>query len=275
MKVALVTGTNSGFGLLICLELLKAGFHVVATMRRKENSGELLQRVEALELQAYLDVKTMDVTNHNHISSVKQEVEKTYGHVDVLVNNAGYCQGGFLEDVSLTEWRAQFDVNVDGVFRVTQAFLPLLKASASARIINISSVSGLFGFPGLSPYCSSKFALEGLSESLRLELLPDNIYVSLVEPGSYKTRIWKKSLAHIEAGKMNDTPFKRTVLKEAERSASTEADPVDVARLTASIACAKKPKFRYPIGKGVKQLFHIKKYVPQSWIEKVVMRKLR
>ncbi|UJW59452.1 SDR family oxidoreductase [Bacillus sp. A116_S68] len=275
MKVALVTGTNSGFGLLICLELLKAGFHVVATMRRKENSGELLQRVEALELQAYLDVKTMDVTNHNHIISVKQEVEKTYGHVDVLVNNAGYCQGGFLEDVSLTEWRAQFDVNVDGVFRVTQAFLPLLKASASARIINLSSISGLFGFPGLSPYCSSKFALEGLSESLRLELLPENIYVSLVEPGSYKTRIWKKSLAHVKADKMNDAPIKRAVLKEAEKSASTEADPVDVARLTASIASAKKPKFRYRIGKGVKQLSFIKKYVPQSWIEKAVLMKLR
>ncbi|MFC4402941.1 SDR family oxidoreductase [Gracilibacillus xinjiangensis] len=273
MKTVLITGANSGFGLLTAIELLKKGHHVIATMRNIVNKDELIEEAEKLGAYDRLSVYQLDVTNLAEIQLVKANIESCYGKLDVLINNAGYCQGGFVSDLALEEWQNQFDVNVHGVLRVTSEMLPLLQRPVKANIINISSVSGMIGFPGLSAYCSSKFALEGFSESLRLELLQENIFVSLIEPGSYQTKIWEKSLSSIDTDEM-DTDLKQAVLSYAKKSAHSSPDPIEVARLISRICDKEKVKFRYPIGKGSKLLSTAKRLLPWSLLEKLILRNL-
>lgn len=274
LKIALVTGAGSGFGYLTTLTLLEEGMHVIATMRTLQTEQKLRQDAEDRGVAGRLTILQMDVTNHDQVEKAKEYVDKQFNRLDVLVNNAGFCQGGFVEDLTFSKWKKQMDVNVDGTFQVTKQMLPLLKRSEKAHIINISSVSGLIGLPGMSAYCSSKFALEGLSESIRIELLPLNIYVSLIEPGSYQTKIWEKGLAGIEPTDMEEDALKKSVLQYARQAADAGADPQEVADLVARICRQRKPKLRYPIGKGTKGLYFVKKLIPWSIIERVVMKQL-
>lgn len=274
MKIALVTGANSGFGLMTCIEFVQAGFHVIATMRNLQNKDELVRQLKRLGRLDRVSFFQMDVTNPIEIAQVKEKVVEQFGYIHVLVNNAGYCQGGFIDDLTLEQWEKQQKTNVFGTFTVTKTFVPLLERTGQSHIINVSSVSGLIGFPGMSAYCSSKFAMEGFSESLRLELLPKNIYVSLVEPASYKTNIWEKSLKNVTV-QPSDPPLKKQIYQYAKSSAENSGDPREVAKLIVNISQLKKPKFRYPIGKGARMLAVLKGIIPWEIIEKVIMRKLK
>lgn len=275
MKVALITGANGGFGKLITIELIRAGYHVIATMRNKENGRELEEKINLLERGERLELVDMDVTNEAQITSVSELVSQKYSKLDVLINNAGYSQGGFITDLSMEEWKNQYETNLVGLVQTTKYFLPLLRKSPNGKIINISSVSGYFGFPGMGPYCSSKFAVEGFSESLRLELLPENIYVSLVEPASYKTGIWEKGLA-IGAYIKDEDTIKKKVFTLAQQAYQNASDhPEEVARLARKICETKRPRLRYPIGKGAKSLWFVKKFLPWHVIERFVLRKLQ
>ncbi|GGA74537.1 SDR family oxidoreductase [Ornithinibacillus halotolerans] len=273
MKVAFVTGANSGFGKLITIELIKSGFTVIAAMRNTTKQTALVDTVKRLKMEDKLEVIEMDVTDEEQIQSTVDEVKTRYSHIDVLVNNAGYSQGGFITDLSVEDWESQYNTNIMGVIRTTKYLLPLIKKAKRGQIINISSVSGFFGFPGMGPYCSSKFALEGFSESLRLELLSENIYVSMVEAGSFKTGIWEKGL---EIGKdiLEEEILKRNALQFAKQAYENAGDPYEVANLVRRITVAKKPKLRYRVGKGTSKLWYVKKFVPWSIIEKVVVIKL-
>lgn len=274
MKYALVTGSNSGFGKLTTLQLLKEGFHVFACMRNTKNQTALMEEVIQLNKLDQLTVFELDVTNINQIEKVKESIEKSFGKLDVLVNNAGYCEGGFLEDIEIALWEKQQETNIFGTFKMTKMFLPLLEKGEKAKIINISSVSGFFGFPGMSAYTTSKFAIEGMSESLRLELLPKNISVSLIEPASYQTNIWEKGLSSIEITS-NDPIYKQNLYKYATMAAKGGSNPIEVAKLVTKIATCDKPKFRYPIGKGAKSLSFFKRILPWGIIEKIVLSKLK
>lgn len=274
MKYALVTGSNSGFGKLTTLELLKEGFHVFACMRNTDNQHELIEEVKKLNKLKNLTVFELDVTNSEQILQVKETIENSYGKLDVLVNNAGFCLGGFLEEMTVEDWEMQQNTNIHGAFRMTKTFLPLLEKSGNAKIINIGSVSGFFGFPGMSAYCTSKFAIHGMSESLRLELLPRNIYVSLIEPASYQTKIWKKGLSSIEITN-NDPLYKQKIYGYATIAAQKASNPIEVAKLVKKIVMSRKPKFHYPIGKGAKSLYILKRILPWGLIEKIVMQKLK
>lgn len=274
MRVALVTGANGGFGKLISVELVKAGFVVIAAVRNTANEDELLSMVKKLKMEDKLLIAEMDVTKEKQIKEVANWIESKFGYLDVLINNAGYSQGGFIQDLTMEDWERQYDTNVLGVIQTTKILLPLIKLSNRGQIINISSVSGYFGFPGMGPYCSSKFAIEGLSESLRLELLTENIYVSLVEPGSFKTGIWEKGL---EIGKVirEDETLKRNAYNFAKRASETAGDPLEVANLVRKICEKKNPKLRYRVGKGTRSLWFIKKIIPWGVIERTVVRKLK
>lgn len=274
MKIALITGANSGFGKLSTVELLQTGFHVVACMRDTANQTSLVEEAEKQGCLQQLTILEIDITSEKTIVAAKEHVENTFGKLDVLVNNAGFCAGGFLEDMSFEAWEMQQNTNINGTFRMTKRFISLLEKAENAKIINISSVSGYFGFPGMSAYCTSKFALEGMSESLRLELLPKNIYVSLVEPASYQTKIWDKGLAGIEVT-TEDEPYKQKIFKYATMSAKGGSNPIEVAKLIRTIAISKKPKFRYPVGKGAKGLSRLKRLLPWRFIEWVVLKKLK
>lgn len=273
-KTAIVTGSSSGFGLLCVLELALKGFTVIATMRDTSKANNLLELAKERKLETNIQVIPLDVTSSDSIREFKRILDN-YSQIDVLVNNAGLAVGGFSEELSLEDYRRQFETNFFGVIAVTNAVLPHMRARKQGRIINMSSISGRFGFPGLSAYSASKHALEGYSESLRLELRPFGIDVTLIEPGSYQTNIWT-SVDQLQNNPNSPyTFYMENLLKEINNSKTDYGDPSEVAKLTAQIATVPDtPDLRYPIGKGVKTNLFFKKTLPWKMLEKIVLKKL-
>jgi NAD(P)-dependent dehydrogenase (short-subunit alcohol dehydrogenase family) len=276
-KIAIVTGASSGFGLLTSLELAKNGFHVIATMRNIDKKQTLLLKANALNLTTSIQVEQLDVTDQHSLHAF-QSFLTTIDRVDVLVNNAGYASGGCCEEIRIEEYRQQFETNVFGAISVTQLVLPFMRKQNTGKIINISSISGKVGFPGLSPYVSSKYALEGWSESLRLEVKPFGIDVVLVEPGSYDTNIWEKGQELIAGNDYKQSPY-RTHIEKIQTHINSGKDslgnPIDIAKKIASIAIANKTTLRYPIGKGVKFAVLMKSLLPWRWWEYIVLRQFK
>jgi NAD(P)-dependent dehydrogenase (short-subunit alcohol dehydrogenase family) len=273
-RIAIVTGSSSGFGMLTVIELALNGFMVIATMRDGNKSKELLNLAKENKVADFIVVQPLDVTSNQSIH-LFQGILNKYPTVDVLVNNAGFALGGFSEELSIDDYRRQFETNFFGLIAVTQAVLPLMRANKQGRIINISSISGRLGFPGLSPYVASKYALEGYSESLRLELKPFGIDVSLIEPGSYQTNIW----ASVHGMEINsESPYSsymESLLNEIEGGKSKHGHPIEVAKLVAQIAAqAKTPDLRYPIGAGVKNLLKLKNLLPWKLLESIILKRL-
>ncbi|MED1472208.1 SDR family oxidoreductase [Bacillus salipaludis] len=274
-KIAIVTGTSSGFGLLTVIELALKGFTVIATMRDLTKSEQLLGLAEEKQVVDFIHVHLLDVTSPESINAFKSFLSE-WPSIDVLVNNAGFAVGGFSEELSIEDYRKQFETNFFGVIAVTNTVLPFMRANGQGRIINMSSISGRFGFPGLSAYSASKYALEGYSESLRLELKPLGIDVSLIEPGSYQTNIWT-SVDDLMVD--TDSPYAtymKSILKEIESGQADYGDPMEVAKLVAEIATqVKSPKLRYPIGKGVKSNLFLKNILPWEKLETFIVKKLK
>ncbi|MCP8970754.1 oxidoreductase [Ectobacillus ponti] len=276
-KVAIVTGANSGFGLLTAVELAKRGFHVVAAMRAPAKQDHLMAAAAAAGVQLLLQVEQLDVTEEESVarfSSILPEL----GRVDVLVNNAGYAVGGFAEEVMLAEYRQQFETNVFGVIAMTQAVLPFMRRQRSGTIVNVSSISGLTGFPGLSPYVASKHALEGWSECLRLEVKPFGVQVALVEPGSYQTNIWTSGKQVAAASLQPASPYYESMNKieaHLDRGRSSFGNPLEVALKIADLATAKRTSLRNPIGSGLQLFLFAKALLPWSWWERLVLSRLK
>lgn len=274
-KTAIVTGSSSGFGLLCVIELALKGFTVIATMRDITKAKPLLEHAKENKVADFIRIQPLDVTSADAIDNFKT-ILSDYPSVDVLVNNAGFALGGFSEELSLENYRQQFETNLFGVIAVTNAVLPFMRARNQGRIINMGSISGRIGFPGLSAYTSSKHALEGYSESLRLELKPFGIDVSIIEPGSYQTNIWS-SVDQMEIHA--DSPYLsyiESMLNEMETGKAEHGNPIEVAKLVAQIASQQKsPALRYPIGKSVKKNLLLKTILPWKTIETVIIKKLK
>jgi len=249
-RTALITGASSGFGLLTAVELARRGARVFASMRD-------LGRAEALERACgeagvHVQPVQLDVTDPDSIEGARRAVDDECGAADVVVNNAGFGMGGFVEQLDMKELRQQFETNFFGLVAVTQAFLPAMRAARRGTIINVSSIQGLVAVPGLGAYCASKFAVEGLSESLRHELLPFGIYVSLVEPGMFPTDIFDRNRRVAAAFQAPESPYRQ----RAERVEGlvnglvgrSKADPKDVADCIADIAESARPRLRYLVG---------------------------
>jgi NAD(P)-dependent dehydrogenase (short-subunit alcohol dehydrogenase family) len=188
-KVAIVTGSSSGIGFETSLLLARNGFFTYATMRNPDKSSKIdeLKQKEKLPL----DVLKLDVTDNKSVNEAIEKVANEQGRIDVLVNNAGYALIGPLEEVSIQEFKEQFETNVFGVIRVSQSVLPIMRKQRHGTIVNISSIAGRIGFPLTPAYVSSKFALEGLSESMAYELEQFGIKVILIESGVIKTNFDK------------------------------------------------------------------------------------
>ncbi|MEN1937801.1 oxidoreductase [Paenibacillus sp. 102] len=276
-KIAIITGASSGFGLLTTLELAKKNYFVIATMRNLDKQENLLSQATALHLQDNIKIHQLDVTNQNSIHTF-QLFLKELDRIDLLVNNAGYASGGFIEEIPVEEYRRQFETNVFGAISITQIVLPYMRKQKSGKIINVSSISGQVGFPGLSPYVSSKYALEGWSESLRLEAKPFGIDVSLIEPGSYNTNIWEVGKELAENYSEADSPYKDymdKIQRHINSGSDTFGNPIDVAQKVVAIAAAKHTTLRYPIGKGVKLMMIAKKILPWRVWEFLVLRSFK
>jgi NAD(P)-dependent dehydrogenase (short-subunit alcohol dehydrogenase family) len=181
-KTIFITGVSSGFGNALAQEALAAGHRVIGTVRTEA----ALQAFQALSTENAHGI-ILDVTDFGRIDSVVAAVEEAHGPVDVLVNNAGYGHEGIFEESPLEEMRRQFDVNVFGAVAVIKTFLPYFRKRRAGHILNITSMGGTITMPGIAYYCGSKFALEGISDTLSKELLPFNIFVTAVAPGSFRT----------------------------------------------------------------------------------------
>src|SRR5919109_2290216 len=250
-KVALVTGSSSGIGYATSLELARNGYFTFATMRNPAKSADLVKTANDDNLQ--IKVEKLDVTDPDSIRDAITKIDSLAGRIDVLINNAGFVSIGPLEDISIKEIQEQLDTNLLGAIRVTQQALPIMRRNRSGIIVNISSVGGRFGLPGMSAYIATKFALEGLSESLAYEVAPFGIKVVLIEPGVVKTNVKDNSVVGRRAIR-NDSPYSSVLgsfnaaFNVLWENAST-SDQVAATILQA--ISSPEPKLRYPVGTDV------------------------
>lgn len=272
--IALVTGASSGFGLLTSVALAREGYQVLASMRNLDRKGKLEAASYDAGVRDNIQIIQLDVTDSSAVETVITDALHRYGGIDLLVNNAGYAAGGFTEELTTQQWRQQFEVNFFGLVTVTKAVLPSMREHRSGKIINISSISGRIGFPSMGPYVSSKFAVEGFSESLRLEMLRYGIHVVLIEPGSYQTDIWSKGLESVKV--TPNSPYAKemkTILQHIKQVADTAPAPDEVIQQIVQAAKSPAPKLRYPIGKGVKLGIALKQLLPWKWWERIVTKR--
>lgn len=187
--IVVVTGCRSGFGLLTAVEAGRRGHTVYAGLRDPDTADALRDAASGLDVHPI----ALDVTDGAQVDSAMAHILARSGRVDVLINNAGVALGGPLETLDEDELQRVFDVNVQGVWRVTRAVLPAMRAQRSGTILHVSSVSGLVAMPGLGAYAMSKFALEGMAEAWRAEVAPFGIRMMSVQPGPFRTDIWGRN----------------------------------------------------------------------------------
>jgi NAD(P)-dependent dehydrogenase (short-subunit alcohol dehydrogenase family) len=263
----LITGASTGIGRSTALYLASLGFKVFAGVRR-ETDGQSLEKEAAASATNGGTVRAVrvDVTDAASISAALEVVRSTVNGDGLvgLVNNAGIGVVGPIEYVTLDDWRRQFEVNVFGQIATTQAALPLLReytakhGKGSARVVNMSSIAGKIAQPILGPYSASKFALESVSDSLRLELRPQGIQVCLVNPGAIDTPIWKKG-EQSEAAIPQDHPARQlygsmidNVTNKAKDAGKSASPPLLVAKAVAACLTRKRPKIRSFVGLDAK-----------------------
>jgi NAD(P)-dependent dehydrogenase (short-subunit alcohol dehydrogenase family) len=275
-RVAVFTGASSGFGLLTSVELAKAGFRVIASMRDPGKRERLVQAAAAAQVSDRIDVRALDVTQVDAIPEFVDSVIRDYGRIDALVNNAGFAVGGFAEDIRLEELRLQFETNFFGAVAMTKAVLPVMRQQRSGHIIQVSSISGLQGAISVSSYSASKHALEGWSESLRLEVNSLGIKVVLVEPGAFDTGVWTSGAVMGQEAKKKTSPnFQRSLRMREVIATIPKADPIAVARTIVAIARNPSPKLRYLVGRDAKMQLAMKRILPWKWYEKIIANYLR
>ena len=249
-KTILITGVSSGFGRALAQEALAAGHRVIGTVRNREAK----QAFEAGDAGRAFG-RLLDVTDFARIDEVVAEIEATVGPVDILVNNAGYGHEGILEESSLEEMRRQFDVNVFGAVAMIKAVLPGMRQRRRGHIINITSMGGFITMPGISYYCGSKFALEGISETLSKELAPFNIYVTAVSPGSFRTDWAGRSMVRSARCIADyDALFKPIRQARQEKSGKQPGDPVKAAHAILALIESEAPPTHLLLGSDALRL---------------------
>jgi NAD(P)-dependent dehydrogenase (short-subunit alcohol dehydrogenase family) len=253
-KVAIVTGSSTGIGYEISLALARDGFLTYATMRNL-NKAENIKSVATKE-SLPLRVKQLDVTEDLSVkNAVEAILSETGGIIDILVNNAGYGLNGAFEDIAMDEIKAQYETNFFGLIRVTQAVLPTMRRRKSGTIVNISSGAGRFGFPSGSAYASTKFAVEGLSESMSYELEPFGVKVVIVEPGVIRTN-FGNGLVIAKKSQDPNSPYSQMMKKIAnsfEELMKNSSSPELVANVVLNAVKDENPNLRYLAGNDVEQ----------------------
>ncbi|MCA6969568.1 oxidoreductase [Pectobacterium carotovorum] len=263
-KVILVTGASSGIGEAAALRLKASGHTVYAAARRIER----MQKLTGADIR----VLPLDVTDSVSVQTVVDTIIAECGRIDVVVNNAGYGSYGAVEEVSPEEGRAQFDVNVFGAVRLTQLVLPHMRAQRSGTVINITSMGGKIYTPLGAWYHGTKFALEAISDCLRLEVEPFGIDVVVIEPGGIKTE-W----ADIAAAKLLDVSGHGAYAKQAEAMADSmvgessrkrQSSPQVIADTIAQAVSARRPKTRYAVGFGAKPMICLRRLLSDRFFDR-------
>jgi NAD(P)-dependent dehydrogenase (short-subunit alcohol dehydrogenase family) len=272
---AVVTGASTGIGEATARHLAGLGFNVFAGVRKDEDAERVRGgRIEPLKL---------DVTDQASVDAAAAQVSEAAGNTGLaaLVNNAGIAVAGPLEFIKIDDFERQMDVNVTGMLRATQAFMPLIR-QARGRIVNISSIGGRVAVPLVGPYAASKFAVEGLSDALRRELRPWGIQVALIEPGAVATPIWDKSIDNSQQ-MMDQAPPEMSerygevveaITKASQKNATEGVPPQEVADAVAHAITADKPKTRYLVGRDAKIRGSVAKVVPDRLMDAAIGRAL-
>ncbi len=261
-KTILITGVSSGFGKASAEYLSQAGHIVYGTTRKLKHPDTPYTQIEA------------DITCHDSIKDAISTIIKKEGHLDVLINNAGMGIAGPIEETSITEAKEQFEINLFALMAVTQQVLPVMRQQNSGLIINISSIAGLIATPFQGVYSASKFAVEGLTESLRMECKSWGINVVLVEPGDFKTGFTKnrKIVARAKKQSQYEPQFSKA-LRTMEKDERNGYPSERLAKLIARIITTESPKLRYSTGPYLERLAIIlKKILPSSWFEWIIMK---
>jgi len=275
-QVAVVTGASSGIGLLTSIELAKAKFHVIASMRDITRRSRLDEAAKSAGVTDRIDIWALNVTNFEAMPEFVSQIIRDYERIDVLINNAGFAVAGFIEDLALEEIRSQLETNFFGHVAMTKAVLPFMRQQRSGHIIMLSSIGGLTASPTLSSYSASKFALEGWTEALRLELNALGIKVVLVEPGSFQTDIWTRNAEIAKKARNGSSPNRERGERMRDRVQNLhKKDPIVVARAIAGIAQDANPKLRYLVGNDARVQLWMKRVLPWKWHEKVIARVLK
>jgi NAD(P)-dependent dehydrogenase (short-subunit alcohol dehydrogenase family) len=271
----LVTGTSSGIGEASARHLAGLGFNVFAGVRKSEDG----ERVAGPRIEPVI----IDVTDDASVAAAAETIGAAVGNSGLagLVNNAGIAVAGPLEFIDIAEFQRQLDVNVTGVLRATQAMLPHLR-NARGRIVNISSIGGRVAVPLVGPYAASKFALEGMSDSLRRELRPWGMHVALIEPGAVATPIWDKGVDQADEMDRDAPPEVRerygevidAVRKASEKNRTDGVPPQEVAEAVAHALTADKPKTRYLVGRDAKMRAPMAAVMPDRLMDAAIARAL-
>jgi len=277
-KVAVVTGSSSGIGYETSLLLARNQFTTYATMRNL-NKSEELKGIASRE-RIPLHITQLNVNDDSSVENAIGSIIKENGKIDLLVNNAGYDLFGSLEETSIEEIREQFETNFFGVVRTTKAVIPAMRKQGSGTIVNISSVGGRLGLtPFGTAYHASKFAIEGLTESLRHELADFNINIILVEPGAIRSN-FVDNVKTVKGFDSNKSPYAKTVqqmFQGLETFFASSSHPVDVAQVILNAVNSPSPELRYPVGKDAESIFKartelsdkdLEKWVRESYMEK-------
>jgi len=257
-KVAVVTGTSSGIGFETALALAREGYYTYATMRNTAK-GDKLKELSSKE-SLKIDVLELDVDNENSAKTAIKHILDQKQRIDVLVNNAGWALWGCVEDVSVDEFKTQFETNFFSIIRLIQEVGPTMRKQGSGTIVNISSVVGRIGFPASPAYISSKFALEGLSESLRFEFSPFGVDVIIIEPGVIKTN-FMKNMKMAKKSEL-DTIYKditTKVVSGVKMMVEMGTPPKEVANTIVKAIKDKKPLPRYVVGNDASMFLEAKK----------------
>ena len=265
-KTALVTGASSGIGEATALQLAELGYTVYAAARRVERMSDLADRG--------IRTRSVDVTDDPSMLALVEMIIADTGRIDVLVNNAGYGSYGALEDMPIEEARRQFEVNVFGLARLTQLVLPQMRAQRDGYLVNVSSMGGRIWEPLGSWYHASKFAVEGLSDSLRVEVAEFGIKVVIIEPGSIRSEWSAIAADQLEATSAN-TPYARqakvvgAVLRRVDRSPMASGPEV-VAEAIAKAVQSAKPRTRYVVGGGARGILLAERILPDRGFDKFI-----
>lgn len=269
----LVTGATSGIGLATSLLLAIEGYQVIATGRTEEKLANVTQAAE--EANVTIRRVLLDVTDEASVAKMKDEVlalTDGYG-VDILINNAGYAEGGALEDIPLQRLRKQFDTNVFGLVAVTQALVPLMRQRQRGKVINISSVLGKVSIPLLGAYTATKHAVEAISDSLRVELARFGVQVVTIAPGSIKTNFGDTVSETVRTWASEDSPYYKSYQKfMRDRQSERGVPPIVIAKAILHAIQSPNPRARYAVPMDSKVMPVVKAILPQRTVDKVMSR---
>lgn len=269
-KIIVITGASSGIGKATALYLLEKGHKVYGLARRVDKMGDIIKKGGV--------AKEMDVTKHQQVKEVISSIIKTEGSIDVLINNAGYSIYGPIEDTSYEMAKQQFEVNLFGLVEVTKAVLPIMRKQKAGIIFNMSSMGGKIYMPLMGWYGATKWALEGWSDVLRLEVKQFGIKVVIIEPGMVKSELAENTLLHAAESKNSAySELKKTILAGLVNTFNPDAssDPIVVAKVIEKAMDSADPETRYPVGNMAKENIETRASMSDKAYDALVMEQLQ